>query len=161
VMVRLGPVGLQLSSVGDTRDPLSRWLGRWYLSRTAPRKRMPLTATLDLVSPAARQAGIQVLEANLLERRAELVGAFDAIRASNVLNLGYFTPAELEVAFRHIHTYLAADGILTISRNHLDEGGVERGSVWRRAATGFARLGDFGGGSYVAGLVDGLRVASL
>ena len=158
VMVRLGPVGLQLSSVESTRDPLSRWLGRGYLRRTEARARMPLSATLDLVSPEVRKAGIRVLEANVLERQAALVGAFDAIRASNVLNLDYFAPPDLTLALCHLHAYAKADGILVLSRNHLDEGGIERGSAWRRTAMGFERLRDFGGGSYVGALVDDLRV---
>jgi hypothetical protein len=159
VMLRLGPLGLQLSSVESTRDPLSRWLGRGYLRRTELRQNLPLVATLDLVSPEVRKAGVQVLEANVLERRAELVGAFDAIRASNVLNLDYFAAPELVLALRHLHAYSSANGILVLSRNHLDEGGVERGSAWRRTETGFARLCDFGGGSYVGALVDDLRVS--
>jgi SAM-dependent methyltransferase len=158
VMLRLGRVGLQLSSIESTRDPVSRWLGRCYLRRTQLRERLPLTATLDLVSPAVRQAGIGLLEANILERQAALAGAFDAIRASNVLNLDYFSTSELEQALRHIHAYLSPDGILVLSRNHLEEGGIERGSAWRRTAAGFARLCDFRGGSYLASVVDALRI---
>jgi SAM-dependent methyltransferase len=158
VMLRLGPVGLQLSSVESTRDPLSRWLGRGYLRRKDLRSKLPLTASFELVSPAVRRAGIQVLEADVLERQDALVGGFGAIRASNVLNLDYFTPSQIARALRHLHAYLSPAGILVVSRNHLDEGGVERGTAWRRSEAGFARLSDFGGGSYVGGLVDGLRV---
>ena len=158
VLLRLGRVGLQLSSIESTRDPVSRWLGRCYLRRTQLRGRLPLTATLDLVSPAVRQAGIRVLEGNILERQTALAGAFDAVRASNVLNLDYFARSELEQALRHIHAYLSPDGILVLSRNHLEQGGVERGSAWRRTDAGFARFCDFGGGSYVASVVDALRI---
>lgn len=158
VMVRVGPAGLQLSSVESTRDPLSRWLGRAWL-RAKSRRALPLAATLELVSPAVRRAGIRVLEANVLEPQAALAGAFDAIRASNVLNLDYFGAEGIARVLRHLHGYLGEEGILVVSRNQDEEGGVERGSAWRRTESGFARLRDFGGGSYVAALVDELRVS--
>jgi hypothetical protein len=101
-----------------------------------------------------------VVEWNLLERNPDLVGGFDAVRASNVLNESYFSRREIERALRHLHAYLKDGGLLLVSRSHLEpEGEVEHGSVWRSRPAGFERLHDYRGGSYIAAVVDSLPLA--
>jgi hypothetical protein len=157
VMLRAGPLGLQLSSLESTRDPLARWIGRRYLAR-ASRPRMREIANLGLVNPLVRQDGsIQLVRADIQQRCAELVDRFDAVRASNILNLNYFTPAQIQTALFHLHAYVHEGGLLVVSRNHVETDGIEHGSIWRRRATFFERLEDFGGGSYVAAAVDEFR----
>ena len=159
VMLRLGPIGLQLSSLEATRDPVSRWLGRAWLSRRARRESMPLARTLGLISPAVREARIRVLEWNALEGNGSLAGGFDAIRASNVLNESYFSRGQIEQILAHLHSYLKADGLLLVSRNLADPTGeLDQGSLWKRNPGGFERVHDYGGGSYVAAIVDELRL---
>lgn len=159
VLVRFGPVGLQLSSLDVTRDPLSRWLGRVWLSRQDRREAMPMTRTIPLVSPAARAAHIRVVEWNALQRNADLIGSFDVVRASNVLNESYFSREQIELMLGHLHAYLRKDGLLVVSRTDLDtEDRAEQGSVWRRSGEGFERLHDYGGGSYIAAVVDHLCI---
>lgn len=159
VMVRFGALGLELSSLDSTRDPLARWLGRRWLAYRARRGPLPVTRTLPLVSPVVRNAGVRVVEWNLLERNPKLVDHFDVVRASNVLNKSYFRPEQIRRALMHLHRYLKSRGLLLVSRNHTEsEGEIEHGSIWRRTAWGFERLHDYAGGSYIAELVDDIRI---
>lgn len=160
VMVRLGPIGLQLSSVETTNDPLSRLLGRWYLGRVGARAAMQERETMSLLNPVvAADDAVSLVEWNALEPREQWSGAFNAVRAANILNESYFTREEIETIVGHIHGYLVKDGLLLVTRNHIEDGGeAERGSLWRRTDTGFTRLDDFGGGSAVRHMVDELRV---
>jgi hypothetical protein len=163
VMLRIGPLGLQLSSIESTRNPVSRWLGRAYL-RHRERCGLPeLDATFPLIHPAVSgNERIRLIEWNVLDANPELRARFDAVRASNILNEDYFSHKEIECVLTHIHGYLVEDGLLLVSRNHLEEGvEIERGSVWRKTHDGFLRVDDFGSGSYVACIVDALEVAGV
>jgi hypothetical protein len=159
LILRLGPLGLQLSSIASTRDPLSRCIGRAYLAHRERHGRPNLDATLSLIHPAvAEDDRVSVVEWNVLEPKCDLRGQFDAVRASNILNENYFSREEIEIALSHIHAYLDADGLLLVSRNHLENDvEVEHGSLWRRTPTRFQRVEDFGSGSYVAHIVDEFR----
>ena len=163
VMARLGCLGLLLSDVSPTRYPVSRWLGRLFLSCRAFREAMPLTATFSLINPmVVAHPSLAVVEWNALERNPDLVGQFDVIRASNILNLGYFSRPQIEQALSHLHDYLVDSGLLIVSRNHYEScGQVEHGSLWSRQSDGFKHLDDFGGGSYIANIVDDLRTSAV
>lgn len=160
VLLRFGPLGLQLSSVESTRDPLARWLGRAYLRRRRRRGLPSLERTFSLIHPAvAADRRVRIVEWNALERNPDLCGRFDAARASNFLNLNYFSRHEIERILSHLHAYLVSGGQLAVSRNHRDRGiESEHGSIWRRTDAGFERAADVGSGSYVAPIVDAFRV---
>ena len=159
VMVRVGPIGLQLSSVGTTRDPLSRGLGRWYLGRTAARQSMRVDATISLVNPlVAADPSVTVLEWDAMRHNPALVDRFHAVRASNVLNRSYFSGEQIEHALSHLHGYLRDGGWLLVSRSHAsDSGEVDHGSIWRKEGGRFVRQHSFGAGSEIAALVDQFR----
>lgn len=156
VMVRVGPIGLQLSSLDTSRDVLSRVLGGWYLSRTAARASMAVDATISLVNPlVAADPCVTVLEWDVLRHNPALVGRFHAVRASNVLHDSYFSPAQIERALSHLHAYLLEGGWLLVSRSRVSgEGEVDHGSIWRKEGGRFLLQHSFGSGTEIAELVD-------
>jgi hypothetical protein len=156
VMVRIGPIGLQLSSLDTSRDLLSRGLGRWYLSQTAMRQAMQVDATISLVNPlVAADPSVSVLEWDVLRHNPALARRFHAVRASNVLNHGYFSPPQIETALSHLHTYLGDDGLLLVSRSRVSgDGEVDHGSIWRKERDRFVHLHSFGEGAEIAALVN-------
>ena len=156
VMVRVGSIGLQLSSLDTARDPLSRSLGRWYLSRTAARQSMPVDATISLVNPlVAADPSVTVLEWDVLRHDPALVDRFHAVRASNVLNHSYFSTEQIERTLSHLHGYLRDGGWLLVSRSRVSGSGeVDHGSIWRKEGVRFVRVHSFGAGAEIASLVD-------
>ena len=161
VMVRLGPIGLQLSSLDTSRDLLSRGIGRWYLSREALRRGMRVDATISLVNPlVAADPSVSVLEWDVRRHNPTLAGRFHAVRASNVLNHSYFSPLDIETALSHLHAYLLEGGLLLISRSRLSRNGeADHGSIWQKQADRFVHRHSFGGGSEIAELVNQHRAA--
>ncbi len=131
IMARLGPVGLRLAKHRHEIDGADLFSG-WYLRAKSFRSAMRMDTRIALVNPLVRSdPSIIVSELNCLERNAMLVGKFNAARASNVLNLGYFEPAQIVSAISHLHAYLCQDGCLVVSRNGDGPAGeVENGSVW-------------------------------
>ncbi len=159
VMVRLGRIGLRLSQQRREVNAQADALTQFYLGLAGLRGKMRLDARIPLIHPLARnEAAITAIELNCLERDPSLVGRFDAVRASNLLNHGYFTPAQIGSAISHLHAYLHEGGVLVISRNHDVEGAeIERGSVWFRRADHFEKVEEFGHGSEVQEIVDAWR----
>ena len=155
VMVRIGPLALQLSSLDTSRDLVSRLLGGWYLRRAA-RRTMPLDATISLVNPiVAADPRVEVREWDVLRRDPSLRARFHAIRASNVLNRSYFSPGQIGTALANLHTYLREDGLLLVSRSRAHRGGeLDHGTIWVKAGDRFTRVESFGDGSEIAELVD-------
>lgn len=157
IMVRLGRFGLRLSTSRQQQGGRSDVLGALYLACRAVRGSMRLDARISLVNPLVEvQAGVTAIELNCLDLDQTLVDRFTAVRASNVLNLGYFSPAQLRMAVGNIHRYLRESGCVVISRNRDVPGGeVEDGSVWRKTGPRFTHLEDFGAGSEIREIVDG------
>lgn len=150
VMARLGRLGLRLSRHRQPQEE-GDLLAALYMRWAGFRRAMRLDTRISLVHPLVqREPAITTMELDCLVPEPSLTGRFAAVRASNVLNLGYFGIAELNVATANIHTYLREGGCFVVSRN---DGGpeveIERGSVWRKADDRFVHLADFGGGSEV------------
>ena len=156
VIVSLGRLGLQLSSCATSRDPVSRLVGNWYLRRSAFRRAMLNRETISLIHPrVSAEPGITVLEWSALQRNPILVGRVDLARASNILNLSYFSPAQIETAVSHLHAYLREGGLLIVSHSLPTRGTeIEHGSIWRKQGERLVDREDFGRGSEVAELVD-------
>ena len=148
VMVRVGAIGLQLSSLDTSRDVLSRVLGQWYLSRASAREAMQVDATISLVNPlVAADPSVSVLEWDVLRHNPALVARFHAVRASNVLNHSYFSASQIDTALSHLHEYLVEGGLLLISRSRVaGEGEIDHGSIWRKAADRLVHQHSFGDG---------------
>jgi hypothetical protein len=155
ILARIGRIGLRLARQRQGSDLLSRW----YLRLWRLRRAMRPDARISLVSPlAACEPDVTVMELNCLERREELVSRFTAVRASNVLNLGYFSPAQIAQAIGHLHAYLCEEGCLVVSRNvDRPEGEVENGSVWLKRRDRLQWIESFGEGSEVKAIVDSWR----
>jgi hypothetical protein len=156
IMARIGRLGLRLSrrrqALRESPDPLATL----YLGMTGLRESMQLDARISLIHPLARaEPSITALEMNCLTRHEGLIDSVDAVRASNVLNRGYFRPDQIRAAVSHLHAYLREEGCLVISSNiDVAAGEVEQGTVWRKNGRRFDLIEDFGGGSEVREIVE-------
>jgi hypothetical protein len=159
ILARIGHIGLRLARQRREREAERDLLARCYLGLRWLRRAMRLDARISLVSPlVAGEPGVTVEELNCLERRGDLVGKFAAVRASNILNLGYFSSAQIAEAVGHMHAYLREEGCLVVSKN-VDQlsGEVENGSVWLKCNDRLQWMEDFGSGSEVKAIVDSWR----
>jgi hypothetical protein len=156
VMVRVGPIGLQLSSLDTARDPLSRGLGLWYLGRTSARESMQADASISLVNPlVAADPSVTVFEWDVLRHNPAFADRFHAVRASNVLNHSYFSSQQIGQALSNLHAYLIDGGSLLVSRSRVSGSGeVDHGSIWRKEGGRFVSEHTFGDGAEIAELVD-------
>jgi hypothetical protein len=156
VMARFGRLGIRLArhrqEVESPRNPLADL----YLRNDRFRKTMHLDAHIPLVNPIAQfEPGIAIMELNCLVRDNRLSASIAAIRASNVLNLGYFSTCQLHTAVGNLHAYLRKRGCLVVSRNHDQRNGeFENGSVWVKDSECFRWVQDFGSGSEIKEIVD-------
>jgi hypothetical protein len=158
VMARFGPIGVRLSrSRRSPRDGSP--LARLYMQLERFRRSMREEAPISLVHPLVRrEPGIAAIELDCLVREDSLRGRLAAVRASNVLNLGYFERPQLYQAVGNLHSYLRDGGCFVVSRNHDERGGeTENGSVWVKEGGRFRRCADFGDGSEIGPLVDDWR----
>ena len=156
ILARVGGIGLRLV-LQRAGDRLQRdFLARCYLRLRWLRGKMRQDVRISLVSPlVVREPDVMVKELNCLERSDEFVAKFAAVRASNVLNLGYFSPAQIARSIGHLHAYLCEEGCLVISRNADHPGDeVENGSVWVKRGDRLQWIDDFGEGSEVKEIVD-------
>jgi hypothetical protein len=157
IMARLGPVGVRLAKARRETGSGGNFLARSYLRLAKLRRSMQLDAQISLVHPAARrEPGITILELDCLVLNASLLDRIAAVRASNVLNLGYFEVPQICRALECIHAYLREDGCLVVSKaNGQPSAEAENGSVWLRERRRFRWLTDFGSGSEIRPIVDG------
>jgi hypothetical protein len=157
VMIRLGPFGLRLAQPRRETRERGDALARGYLKLGRFRESMRLDARISLVNPLARhEPAITIRQFDCFARDEALAGQISAIRASNVLNLGYFRPQQINDAVGHLHSYLKDGGCLVVSRNaDQADGEIENGSVWQREPHRFRHLEDFGSGSEIKSVVDG------
>jgi hypothetical protein len=157
IMVRVGSFGLRLASQRrGTAQTNGNLLAKFYLRWQRLRDALRLDTSISLVNPLSQSdPGLTIIELDCLRRDQSLVGQISAIRASNILNLGYFEPTQIREAIGHCHAYLREGGCLVISRNADEPSGeTENGSVWIKEPDGFRRIADFGSGSEVRTLVD-------
>jgi hypothetical protein len=156
ILARIGPLGLRLAKqrreLEEARDPIANL----YIRLKAFRSGLRPCGRILLTNPLVRcEPAVTPIEMDCLERDARLVGRLNAVRASNLLNCGYFTPDQVRIAVGHAYAYLREGGCLIISRNDdTKEGEVERGSLWSKHPSGFERREDFGGGAEIRHLVD-------
>jgi len=157
IMVRLGRFGLRLARHRREAHHEPGALTRRYLQLERFRNSMQLDARISLVNPLARsEPGITILQLDCLVCNECLRGRVSAIRASNILNLGYFDPPQIRTAVGHLYSYLRAGGCLVVSRNDDQTGGeAENGSVWQKEGRRLRWLEDFGSGSEIKSVVDG------
>jgi SAM-dependent methyltransferase len=154
----LGPFGLRL----DKRTPEATIgpVERLYLSLGMLRRKLKSSGAIPLTSPkVAIDTRLSVSAFNCLELRPNMIGSFNVIRASNVINLDYFSPENLKQAVRNCEQYLRPGGLLVISRNVGSVSNeVEHGSMWKKGVDGtLTRVLNFGNGSEIASIADTCR----
>ena len=156
IMARLGPLGVRLARHRPEAQRAGDPLASLYLQLKRFRESMQLDTRISLVNPAVRSdPGITVMELDCLIYSEPLKDSMSAVRASNVLNLGYFVRPQLQHAVSHIHAYLREGGCLVVSRNDDQAAGeVENGSVWFKESGRFRWLQDFGAGSEIKSVVN-------
>jgi hypothetical protein len=156
IMARLGRFGVRLAAQRRGSHSDTNPLARLYLGLGRFRAAMRRDARISLVHPAARsEPGITTVELDCLVWEEWLKDRVAAIRASNVLNLGYFGSPQIRLAVGHLHGYLQEGGCLVVSRNHDQCGGeAENGSVWLKDGRRFRWVRDFGAGSEIKPVVD-------
>jgi len=146
VLLRAGRVGLRLGR--RLAFPPAEWCRRLYLQSQWLRRRLRPAMSIPLVHPlAAADSDITVSEADALQHQSRFVDSFDVVRISNLLNLSYFSRADIERIVEHAITYLADGGVLAISKNLADAGPTaEQGSVWQHSQGRLTWIADFHGG---------------
>jgi hypothetical protein len=156
IMARLGSFGVRLAAQRREADPDASPLARLYLRLARFRRAMRCDARISLVHPAVRtEPGITIMELDCLVREESLQEHVAAIRASNVLNLGYFSLPQIRLAVGYLHGYLRDGGCLVVSRNHDQANSeFENGSVWLKDGGRFRWVRDFGAGSEIRPAVD-------
>ena len=157
IMARLGPLGIRLASQRRATALDGNPLTRFYLSREGLRRSMQLDARISLVHPIARnEPDITIMELDCLVYSEALRDRITAVRASNVLNFGYFDAPQICRALGYLHCYLQDGGCLVISKaNGQQSDESENGTVWRKEGRRFRWLEDFGSGSEIRSVVDG------
>jgi len=160
VMVRLGWFGMRLPTSEHWWDAPGNFLAKAYLSLKRLRNAMVETGQIPMINPLAMaEPLITPFELNALEMNADMVDQYDAVRASNILNLDYFSSQQLHLIIGYLHKYLRQEGVLVVSRN--DGGKVnedENGAIWLRTEIGFSRQENFGRGSEICEIVDDFKV---
>jgi hypothetical protein len=151
IMVKIGPLGLRLAMKRHNQEQSSDRLSAMYIRCERFRAAMQLDRRISLVNPlVSRDKTVTVIEMDCLRRVKPLEGQFNAVRASNLLNLDYFAPHEIRTALSNFHSYLVDGGCLVISRNDNDSHGQqENGTLWRKAPLHYAHVADFGRGSEI------------
>jgi len=161
IMVKLGWFGLRLARKRHDQPQAPDLLVALYLGCGAFRREMQLDTRIALVHPLVRNdPSVIVMELDCLVRNNALEQKYDGIRASNLLNTGYFTPSQIDAALGNIHAYLVEGGCLVVSRNREECGSdAEDGSVWRKNGSRFLHLSDFGAGSEIKSVVNSWRAS--
>ncbi len=95
-----------------------------------PRRSRPL----DLVTPRLlARPDFQVVEHDIAVPRPGWEGAFDLVRAANVLNLDYFPPEQIAAMIANLASWLRPGGVLVICRTSAADG-ANNGCLYRKTA---------------------------
>jgi hypothetical protein len=162
-LVRIGRLALALEPMegieGVVFNPLAALLARHivrWLRRTDDANE---ANSISLMHPCVmRHIGIEVCEGDMFDPFQEWYGRFDAVRASNLLNLSYYSEGRIREAIGIMHRYLREEGALLVSRNLIGQQGErEIGGLWRKKGAGFTRVADLGELPEIAPLIESHR----
>ena len=107
---------------------------------------------VELVSSRVRECpAIELVEDDIFVARPELRGRFHAVRAANILNVGYFDDAQLRTAVATLRERLRPGGLLIVCRTHDD--GSNHGSIFRADRDGWRVVDRVGSGSEIERLI--------
>ncbi|HUY02149.1 MAG TPA: hypothetical protein VMV33_02590 [Rhodocyclaceae bacterium] len=120
----------------------------------------PRISEVKLVTPRALvKVDINVCTDDISRYNTALEARFDFVRAANVLNKGYFSPAVLSTMIANIGRYLQPHGSLFVVRTHEDR--ANHGTLFRRGdSQHFEVVHRFGSGSEVEDLVLRTEIAT-
>jgi hypothetical protein len=91
---------------------------------------------VNLVSRALLERdGFQLVEHDISCSNEAWVGAFDLVRAANILNRDYFAPPQITTMVRNLTAWLGNGGILVLCRTD-DELGANHASFFRKEGVG-------------------------
>jgi hypothetical protein len=114
----------------------------------------PRTKKQKLISARVEQTKhvVELSRDDIFVKNPEYTAKFDLIRAPNILNLSYFSEAQLRAAIVNLRTRLKVGGILAVCRTHA--GGVNHGSLFRKVAENrFELITSLGAGSEISHLI--------
>ncbi len=154
VLICAGPFGFQLSPIAVARRPVEKTVGRWVSKLPFLSNRMKKGRAWSLLNPMIQDGTVRLVEGSIFEASAEFIDAFDLVRVSNVLNLGYFSEQLIKLGLQTAQKYVKDGGYLIISRNQKSSGGeIEHGTIWRRTGSRFDVAKVVGNGSEIASYV--------
>lgn len=163
ILLRLGKLAVCLEPMQGIEGVLFNYLAA-ILARQCTRKlqHVELNAArlISLINPAVLQSRfIEVCECDLFNPRTDWTGKYDVVRASNILNIAYFSEARILEAVGLAHRYLKEGGILMVSRNLIhSQGETEMGALWQKQGNRFFCISKLSRLPEVAGLVDRFRL---
>ncbi len=151
VLLKVGPLGFRIGEGIRTRNPLNRFASWLILNWQWMQNGLRKGKTISLINPiASSDTRIESLEWDMMVPNPDLMGRFNLVRASNILNPSYFSNELLSLAINNLKKYLCDDGLFIISRNG-DDG--ENGTVWRIQNNVLHKIEDIGQGSLISELV--------
>jgi hypothetical protein len=163
ILIRWGPIGIDLEPAEGLEGVFfnrittictkhfTKVLSKMDLSQSTP---------INLVNPLVLHSNpIEICEGDLFEAREDWHGRFNAVRASNVLNLSYYSVEDIKQALEIIHSYLQDNGVLIVSRNLIGENSeLEKGALWRKEDNRFVFISSLEQRPEIAGIIDSFCV---
>lgn len=112
------------------------------------------TRTISLVTPRLmKHPRVTVCEGNILAK-SSLHGAFDVIRAANILNRKYFDDDSLKKILSNLRQHLSCNGILIVCRTDTDEKAANRATIFNlNERNRFVVMSQLNGGSEIEDLI--------
>lgn len=162
ILIRLGRIALCLERMegieGVVFNRLASLLTRRY---TQMLKYGDFSASreISLINPSVLHCpAIEVCEKNLFNPEMTWFSRYDVVRASNVLNLSYYSEQKIRKAIGILYRYLKEGGVLIISRNLISRD-VEKeiGCLWKKKDDGFSHISCLDEQPEIAGMVDQFR----
>lgn len=155
ILLKIGKLAWRLPVPDKRSAVLSKWLIKKYLSLHSLRGSLNFDRRISLVSPAAlHNNSIKTMEMDCFKFYPELLSSFDLIRASNLLNVAYFSKNQIKAALSNLFKYLKPNGYLVISRNPDEAMFLENGTIWQKSGNRLTSVGTIGEGSEVTALID-------
>ncbi len=156
VLLRLGPIGIQLSPIAVARRPVEKLVGKCLSKLGFVGKSTNVQKSWSLLNPiVANSQKVSLQQGNLFEVDNDFVDQFEIVRASNVLNRSYFSDDLIKKGLYVAKQYVKNNGYLIVSRNRKsNEGEIENGTIWQRTDDSFHVATLVGDGSDVSELID-------
>ena len=136
-----------------------KWL--YYISEKYAKSKfnhsLPTTLLLhaDVIKTSEKNLNFRYISHDLFQDVQN--GAYDLVRAMNILNPIYFSEKQLKYALTLIHQSLGEDGIFLVGRTHIDDG-KNHASFYRKSNAGFVLIEHHNTGSEIRKLIENVNV---